>query len=137
VGKVAKFLDVHPSRASRMVKSAIRAGLAIRVASQGDGRMSCLELTARGREIVRAIRGARARYFATRMKGWPRSDRRNFARLLVLFAESDHLRRALQPDNDNRAPPTAGKFGMDFAASPVMDARKQRTPRTTKHNRNL
>jgi DNA-binding MarR family transcriptional regulator len=135
VGKVAKFLDVHPSRASRMVKNAVRAGLAIRVASQGDGRKSCLELTARGREIVKAVRGARARYFATRMKGWPRSHRRDFARLLVLFAESDHLRRAQQPDNDNLAPATRGEAEMDFAASTVTGTPKRRTLRTSKRSR--
>jgi DNA-binding MarR family transcriptional regulator len=103
VGKIALFLDVHPSRASRMVKHAIRAGLAVRVASQGDGRKSCLELSARGREIAKAVRGARARYFASRMKGWPRADRRNFARLLVLFAQSDHARHGEHADNDNLA----------------------------------
>lgn len=92
VGSVAKFLDVHPSRASRLVKSAIRAGLAVRVASQDDARRSCLEVTAKGREIVKAIRNSRAKYFAVRMKGWPRADRRIFARLLVQFAESDARR---------------------------------------------
>ena len=92
VGSVARFLDVHPSRASRMVKSAIRAGLAVRVASQSDARRSCLELSPKGRDIAKAIRGSRAKYFAARMKGWPRSDRKTFARLLVQFAESDSRR---------------------------------------------
>ncbi|HEX4080414.1 MAG TPA: MarR family transcriptional regulator [Rhizomicrobium sp.] len=103
VGKIALLLDVHPSRASRMVKHAIRAGLAARVASQGDGRKSCIELSAWGHEIARAIRGARARYFASRMKGWSRADRRNFARLLVLFAQSEHARHGGRADNDNLA----------------------------------
>ena len=89
VGHIAKFLDVHPSRASRMVKSAIRAGLAQRIVSQADARRSCLELSAKGREIAKAIRSARARYFALRMKGWVRADRHAFARLLVQFAQSD------------------------------------------------
>lgn len=87
VGRVARLLGVHPSRASRTVNSAIRAGLAQRIAAQGDGRKSCLELTAKGRELARAIHRARARYFAQRMKGWPRSDRLEFGRLLVLFGE--------------------------------------------------
>ncbi|HEY6578043.1 MAG TPA: MarR family transcriptional regulator [Rhizomicrobium sp.] len=92
VGHIARLLDVHPSRASRMVKSAIRAGIAVRVASQDDGRQSCLELSARGRKIAKALRGARARYFAIRMKGWPRTDRLEFARLLVRFAKGDRMR---------------------------------------------
>jgi DNA-binding MarR family transcriptional regulator len=118
VGKVARFLDVHPSRASRMVKSAIRAGLAQRVASQADGRKSCLELSPRGREIARAIRGLRARYFALRMKKWSRADRRTFAKLLTLFAESDRAHRGdhTTADNDNIVlkllEPEAGSAGL-------------------------
>jgi DNA-binding MarR family transcriptional regulator len=100
VGHVAKFLDVHPSRASRMVKSAIRAGLALRVVSQADARRSCLELSATGREIAKAIRSARAKYFALRMKGWARADRRAFARLLVQFAESAAGRGDAGPSQD-------------------------------------
>jgi DNA-binding MarR family transcriptional regulator len=127
VGKIARILDVHPSRASRMVKSVIRAGLAVRVASQGDGRKSCLELSARGREVVSAIRGARARYFASRMKGWARGDRREFGRLLVLFAESDHLRRHERADNDNPAPPASEEREAGFSGSARGDTPKRRT----------
>ena len=137
VGRVAKFLDVHPSRASRMVKAAIRAGFAVRVASQGDGRKSCLELSPRGREIVKAIRSARARYFATRMKGWPRADRREFARLLVLFAESDHMRRHQQPDNDNAEPSAEDGREAGFSASTAQAKPKHRTSRAAKRNRSL
>jgi DNA-binding MarR family transcriptional regulator len=133
VGKIAKILDVHPSRASRMVKSAIWAGLAIRVASQGDGRKSCLELSARGRQVVRAIRGARARYFASRMKGWPRGDRREFGRLLVLFAQSDHRRD--RADNDNLVPSPGDGAETDLPASAGTAAPKRRTSRTSKRNR--
>ncbi len=135
VGKVAKVLDVHPSRASRMVKSAIRAGLAVRTASQGDGRKSCLELSAKGREIVKAIRGARARYFASRMKGWPRGDRREFGRLLVLFAESDVLRRHERGDNDNVAPPKQNGSDADTPVSGEPDTGKRRSSRATKRKR--
>ena len=98
IGDIARYLDVHHSRASRMVKGAIRATLATRLASQADGRKSCVELSDRGREIAAAIRDARARYFAVRMKDWPNADRREFARLLIQFAQSDHLRRGDQGD---------------------------------------
>jgi DNA-binding MarR family transcriptional regulator len=136
VGKIAKFLDVHPSRASRMVKSAVRAGLVLRVASQGDGRKSCLELSARGREIAKAIRGARARYFASRMKGWPRGDRREFGRMLVLFAKSDHPRRHERADNDNRAPAKEDDGEAVPSASAASDTPKRRSSRAAKRNRN-
>jgi DNA-binding MarR family transcriptional regulator len=98
IGDVAKYLDVHPSRASRMVKSAIRGGIIMRQASQVDGRKSCLELSARGHEIAVAIRGARARYFARRMKGWTTADRQAFATLLIQFAQSDEAWRSEHSD---------------------------------------
>lgn len=85
---VAKWLDVHHSRASRMVKAAIRAELAVRVASQSDARKSCLQLSATGQNIAAAIREARTAYFMRRMKEWSKADCRQFSRLLTLFAET-------------------------------------------------
>lgn len=135
VGRVARLLDVHPSRASRMVKSVIRAGFAERVASQADGRKSCLELTPRGREIALAIRSARARYFASRMKNWSREDRRGFARLLALFAASDRAHRAerIPAVNDNNSGETVGAHRALEAAS-GNTAKQARVKRVT-HNR--
>jgi DNA-binding MarR family transcriptional regulator len=135
VGKVAMVLDVHPSRASRMVKSAVRAGLALRVASQSDGRISCLELSAQGRKIAHAVHGARARYFALRMKGWPRGDRREFARLLVLFAQSEQGRRHEPAGNDNSTSAESGPES-SLAGSPRPAAGKHRTAASGRRKRN-
>jgi hypothetical protein len=122
-----------------MVKNTIRAGLAVRVAAQADGRKSCMELSPRGREIVKAVRGARARYFASRMKGWPRADRRDFARLLVLFAQSGQTRRHEPVDNDNsasRRQPFAEGAATSAPDAPMhTDATKRRLTRTGKRNR--
>lgn len=62
VGSVARLLGMHPSRGSRTVQSAIRAGLVVRAVSQRDGRKSSVELTAKGRGVAGAIRRARTRY---------------------------------------------------------------------------
>ena len=140
VGKIARFLDVHPSRASRMVKHAIRAGLAVRVASQGDGRKSCLELSQRGREIAKDVRRARARYFASRMKGWSRVDRRNFARLLVLFAQSDHARHGEPAGNDNvesAQPPAENPTASAFDGPSRVATRNRRTAKSAKRNQTV
>src|SRR4051794_23319676 len=52
VGDVAERLGIDPSRASRVVTAAIKAGYVRRLASQADGRRICLELTADGQRIV-------------------------------------------------------------------------------------
>src|SRR5689334_1994081 len=48
VGDVAERLGIDPSRASRVVTAAIKAGYVRRLASQDDGRRICLELTPDG-----------------------------------------------------------------------------------------
>ena len=86
---IARFLDVHHSRASRLVKDAIRSGLLMRLASQEDARKSPLALSNKGREIADAIHAARAKHFMARLYGFSKSDRRIFARLLERFAAGD------------------------------------------------
>ena len=117
---VARHMDVHHSRASRLVKDTIRAGLVTRLASQEDARKSPLALSGKGQEIAIAIRGARERYFALRLHGLSKSDRRNLADLLERFAEN----AAGMHGKDER---TAIKTGR---ATP---GRKQRT---RKHRKN-
>jgi DNA-binding MarR family transcriptional regulator len=88
VGVVAERLGVDPSRASRLVASAVRAGYLARVASQADGRLILLELTESGRAMVRAMRSHRQAYFDRLMRGWSDRDREEFARLLTRFARA-------------------------------------------------
>ena len=100
---LARSLDVHHSRASRLVKDSIRAGFVVRLASQEDARKSPLALSGKGREIAGAIHAARAKYFAARLDGWSRADRRNLARLLEQFAEKhsdSHKKHGVQGTED-------------------------------------
>jgi DNA-binding MarR family transcriptional regulator len=85
VGQLARRMDVDPSRASRMVAKAIRAGYAKRMASQEDGRRTCVALTKKGEEFETAIKDLRSRYFTSHLKGWSEKDRETFARLLTRF----------------------------------------------------
>jgi DNA-binding MarR family transcriptional regulator len=89
VKDIARQLDVHHSRASRVVKDTIRAGLVRRLASQEDARRSPLALSEKGQEIASALHATRAKFFAARLHGFSKADRRNLARLLGRFAESD------------------------------------------------
>jgi DNA-binding MarR family transcriptional regulator len=87
VGLVAERLALDPSRASRHVSGAIKAGLIQRVASQTDGRQLHLQLTPRGHRVAIAMHTARQRAFGEAMTDWSDHDRREFARLLTKFTE--------------------------------------------------
>lgn len=87
---IARSLDVHHSRASRLVKDTIRAGFLMRLASQEDARKSPLALSEKGHEIASAIHAARAKYFAAHLHGLSKADRRNLARLLEQFARDNN-----------------------------------------------
>ena len=85
VGLVAERLGIDPSRASRMVAGAIRAGWLRRVASQADGRRIHLELTEAGREVAQAAHRSRQTLYDRLMHDWSERDRRELARLLTKF----------------------------------------------------
>ena len=87
VGTVAERLGIDPSRASRMVASAVRAGHVRRTASENDGRRTCLQLTGSGRKLLQRARSFRADFFSKLMAGWPDADCSEFARLLTKFTE--------------------------------------------------
>jgi len=85
VGVVAERLGLDPSRASRVVAGAVGAGYVRRVASQGDGRRSCLELTDTGRAIVASAHETRQAFYDRVLAGWSPRERAEFARLLTRF----------------------------------------------------
>lgn len=88
VGFVADRLAIDPSRASRIVADAVRTGYVRRVASQEDGRRSCLELTPVGREAVDAAHRTRQGFYATVLENWDPAEQEEFARLLTKFVHS-------------------------------------------------
>jgi DNA-binding MarR family transcriptional regulator len=88
VGLVADRLGIDPSRASRLVATAIRAGQLRRVASQADGRRIHLELTDAGREITQAAHHSRQALYDRLMRDWSERDRQQFARLLTRFTDA-------------------------------------------------
>ncbi|MGY1434628.1 MarR family winged helix-turn-helix transcriptional regulator [Streptomyces reniochalinae] len=88
VGFVADRLAIDPSRASRIVAEAVRSGFVRRVASQEDGRRSCLELTATGEEAVAAAHRTRQLFYSDVLGDWDAGEQREFARLLTKFVRS-------------------------------------------------
>ncbi|MFF2087144.1 MarR family winged helix-turn-helix transcriptional regulator [Nocardia sp. NPDC058176] len=88
VSTVAAALAVDQPRASKLVASAVTAGLLRRVADQSDGRRSLLELTGQGRELLDRAHQRRQGAFDRAMAGWPATDRNEFARLLSAFVDA-------------------------------------------------
>jgi DNA-binding MarR family transcriptional regulator len=84
---------VDPSRASRLVQAAIKAGYVRRVASQADGRRVNLELTEAGRALSDELHRFRRRAFAAVMAGWTPEERTTFARLLTRFVNREEAPR--------------------------------------------
>jgi DNA-binding MarR family transcriptional regulator len=99
VGVVAERLTVDPSVASRMVSDCISSGYLMRVASQLDGRRTILELTADGVEMLERFRRHQRTAFEYITQDWPDSDRLEFARLLVKYADT---LSQLKPEADVR-----------------------------------
>jgi DNA-binding MarR family transcriptional regulator len=87
VGAVAERLGIDPSRASRMVASAVKAGFVRRVASQEDGRRVGLELTDQGKALAELARTARRQVFGQAVANWTDDDAEAFARLLARFVD--------------------------------------------------
>jgi DNA-binding MarR family transcriptional regulator len=85
VGKVAERLGIDPSRASRMVAGAIRAGFVKRIASQLDGRQTHLGLTNDGRKALATVRRFRIMFFSKLTANWSDRDCAEFAKLLIRF----------------------------------------------------
>ncbi len=93
VGQIARQASVDPSRASRMVNAAVKAGYVARMASQEDGRKSCLMLTAKGSDLAAAVTAMRVRQFHARLQSWSDADCRELARLLARLADDMVVRR--------------------------------------------
>jgi DNA-binding MarR family transcriptional regulator len=87
VGLVAERLGLDASRASRLVATAVAAGLVRREASQDDGRRSHLTLTDLGQRVLEIEQDVRRRFVADGMDDWSAADRRAFAELLTRFVE--------------------------------------------------
>jgi DNA-binding MarR family transcriptional regulator len=86
VGRVADWLRVDPSVASRMVSQTLQAGYAVRVPSQGDGRRIILRLTPAGEMLLNRTVEYQQGIFDGLIADWPTRDKQDFTRLLIKFA---------------------------------------------------
>lgn len=86
IGEVAAELGLDRSNASRMLASAVSAGLVIKTTSPGDARRTELQMTDSGRSLLAAARAWQQEVFAQMVAGWPPDDARRFAGYLQRLA---------------------------------------------------
>lgn len=100
VGLVAERLGIDPSRASRLVAEVVDKGFARRVASQGDARRICLELTEAGCAFTEKFRERKWRMLARAMSTWDEEEIIVFGRLLERFSHwgKDGLSSLIESD---------------------------------------
>jgi DNA-binding MarR family transcriptional regulator len=86
IGAVAVELGLDRSNASRMLASAVSAGLVTKMVSPQDARCTELAMTPAGKELLTAAHAWQAQTFAQLVAGWPAADARRFASYLVRLA---------------------------------------------------
>jgi len=85
VGGIAERIGVDQSRASRLVATAVEAGIVERVASQADGRRVEIKVTPAGERLRADVHRLRREFANELMAGWSANDRAQFARLIKAF----------------------------------------------------
>lgn len=86
VSTIATRLSIDPSRASRLVTELINQGLLARGVSQQDARRTIVELTAKGRATVDAVRTIKFLILGDYLKGWSETEIETFLPLLERFS---------------------------------------------------
>ena len=87
VGEISRLVGVDPSRASRHVAQAVRKGLLVRRAAQGDARKVVLEVTASGARLQAKGSALTRSRIALAVGSWPAADRARLAALLERFVK--------------------------------------------------
>jgi DNA-binding MarR family transcriptional regulator len=86
IAAVAVELGLDRSNASRMLASAVSAGLVVKSVSPTDARRAELEVTPAGADVLAAARAWQERMFAHLVADWPAADARRFASYLARLA---------------------------------------------------
>ena len=87
IADVAVQLGLDRSNASRMLASAVAAGLVAKATHPGDARRTELATTPAGRDLLAAARAWQDQVFARLVAGWPAADARRLAGYLQRLAE--------------------------------------------------
>src|SRR5262249_37123471 len=85
INGLARKLGLDPTTVTRQVAALEADGLIVRRRDAEDGRVSVIDLSAKGRQRMEAVRMARETPIEQPLHGWSAADRRAFATLLSRF----------------------------------------------------
>jgi DNA-binding MarR family transcriptional regulator len=88
ITELAERLGIDPPAVTRKVQQLERSGLLSRAADPEDARACRLRLSEEGRTSIERLLRAREEWIDSMLDGWPEADKREFARLLTLFAST-------------------------------------------------
>ncbi|HYA68000.1 MAG TPA: MarR family transcriptional regulator, partial [Acidimicrobiales bacterium] len=84
---LAGLLELDPSTVSRQARQLVDAGLVTRVPDPVDRRACLVSLSARGRDVLEAVRDARYDALRHALGAWPETDRAVLAGSLTRLAQ--------------------------------------------------
>jgi DNA-binding MarR family transcriptional regulator len=87
IGELAELCGRDYSTVSRQIARMERLGLVTRLVAAFDGRVTQVEVTAKGSAITRTIDKAREKIMTSLLAGWDRRDIAELARLLRRLAD--------------------------------------------------
>jgi DNA-binding MarR family transcriptional regulator len=91
-GALARWMEVHPSNATRSCDGLVRAGLLDRREDPDDRRRMLLTLTGKGEKLVDSLLGYRRQAITSILDELPAASRRHLAESMQAFADAagDH-----------------------------------------------
>jgi len=101
LGELAKVTDMDPAATGRQIRQLEAEGLVTRGSSAGDGRVTVVRVTPKGRAIRRRIAEVRDRHMEDVLDTWSATDRASLARLLGRLVDdlrSVHYRTVADTD---------------------------------------
>lgn len=109
LGELAKVTDMDPAAAGRQIRQLEAEGLVTRGSSAGDGRVTVVRVTPKGRAIRRRIAEVRDRHMEDVLDTWSPADCASLGRLLGRLVDdlrSVHYRTVAEKP-DTKQPNTA------------------------------
>jgi DNA-binding MarR family transcriptional regulator len=96
ISGLAAGLGLDATTVTRQVATMEAAGLVVRRKDPADGRVSLIDLTARGERKMEEVQAARERRIGDLVSGWPAADQRTFGELLGRFNDALLGRKAVE-----------------------------------------
>ena len=82
LGNLARECSMDPAAAGRQVRTLEEEGFLVRAPADGDGRVTVVRLTDRGRDVYRRIVAIRTTHMSDVLSAWSKADRDALARLV-------------------------------------------------------